>query len=476
MKRLLISLAVLALAACGGNDSCKVDDPDACGGGQVCETVEGKTEPACFQPLVVQGRVFDATTDAGIPNARVTAEEVSGRSVGQVAISGPDGTYTLQVPAIRKDETGTPVGQTLKLSAAARDYTPFPSGLRQALPLDTSGAKATDADHPYVVESGPSAIGLDPVAPELKGLPTLSGRVDVSTPDGGVSDAEILVAAEQQGGTGTPTTVTGRADTTGAYTLFNVPAGDYQVQAYRKGANYTPKAAKVATSDVTQIDLALSQTPTATLDGSVNLVAAPGGSVTSVVVALESTFIDSLARGTLVPGLRAPEPGTAPNVSGDFQIAGIPDGRYVVLAAFENDGLVRDPDPNQAGTQIQHLEVKDGAIVVPPEAFKVTGAISMVGPGAGDTVEEVTGTPTFVWHPYSSAHTYEVQLFDTLGNEIWNTTIDAGSGADESVPYAGSETLTPGSVYQWRATAFGQNGNPISQTEDLQGVFRVQAP
>ena len=475
MNRLLISLPLLALAACGGNDVCKLDDPGTCGSGQVCEVVQGQTDPACFQPVLLQGRVFDLTTDAGIPNAQVTAEEVSGRSVGQVAVTQPDGTYSLQVPSIRSDTKGTPLGETITLSAAARDYTAFPSGFRVALPVDTQGATATDAAKAYVVTSGPTTIGLDPVAANLRGLPSISGKVDVTTADGGVSDTEILVAAEQQGGTGTPGTVTGRADSTGAYTLFNVPAGSYAVQAYRQGVNYTAANATVASADVPNINLALSQTPTATLSGTVDIVAAAGGSMTSVVVALESTFNDALARGTLVPGLRSPSPGTAPDVTGAFSIPGMPDGKYVVLAAFENDGLVRDPDPNIAGTQIQHLEVTGGAISVQP-SFKVTSAMAMVGPGAGDTVEDVTGTPAFTWHPYSSAHSYKVQLFDSLGTEIWNTTLAAGSGADESVPYAGSTALVPGTVYQWRATAYGQNGNPISQTEDLKGVFELTAP
>jgi hypothetical protein len=37
--------------------------------------------------------------------------------------------------------------------------------------------------------------------------------------------------------------------------------------------------------------------------------------------------------------------------------AGVPDGKYVALAAFENDGLVRDPDTSIGGTQIVHLTV-----------------------------------------------------------------------------------------------------------------------
>jgi hypothetical protein len=96
---------------------------------------------------------------------------------------------------------------------------------------------------------------------------------------------------------------------------------------------------------------------------------------------VDSTFNATLVRGDVPPGLRAPDSGTAPNIDGAWTIAGIPDGKYVVLAAFENDGLVRDPDPNISGTQIQRVTVANGALSAAP-AFKVTAAVQMVGPGS----------------------------------------------------------------------------------------------
>jgi hypothetical protein len=436
----------------------------------VCEPIQGQEAPACFQPVMIQGRVFDVASDAGIANAQVTAEEVSGRSVGQVAVTGADGTYSLAIPTVRTDANGTPTGQTLKLSAAAHDYTPFPSGFRVALPVDTSNPTG-GTDAPFVVTAGPTAIGLEKLPADRQGLPSISGTVDTTTADGGTNDAEILVAAEQTGGTGTSgATYTARADSSGAYTLFNIPAGTYSVQAYRRGANYTAASATVASQDVPNVNIAASQTPTATVSGSADVVS--GSGATSVVLALASTFNDTLRRGTLVPGLRAPDPGQTPNVNGSFSISGVPDGKYVVLAGFENDGLVQDPDPNQGGTQIQTVTISNGAVSTALDAFKVTSAIMLTSPGGGDTVEEVSGTPTFTWVPYPSTQSYELQVFDALGTQVWDTTFAATTGASQSEAYAG-DPLTPGTIYQWRLTAFGNNGNPISQTEDLKGVFRT---
>jgi hypothetical protein len=223
------------------------------------------------------------------------------------------------------------------------------------------------------------------------------------------------------------------------------------------------------------VQLRKSGSGTATLNGSVSLVAgAPGP--TSVVLVIESTFNATLIRGEVPPGLRAPNPGIAPNVTGAWSIDGVPDGKYVVLAAFENDGDVLDPDPNIAGTQIQHIAVSGGAVVggVQP-SFKVTGAVQMVSPGAGDAMDAVAGAPVLTWQPYPSAHTYDVVLFDALGNQVWSkSSLTAVTGSNNSVTYDGASPLTSGKIYQWRTTARGNAGNPISLTEQLRGIFKMQ--
>ncbi|HLV67123.1 MAG TPA: hypothetical protein VKY73_14985 [Polyangiaceae bacterium] len=88
---------------------------------------------------------------------------------------------------------------------------------------------------------------------------------------------------------------------------------------------------------------------TATVTGNVQIVNAAGGSATSVILVVEDTFDRDAARGEVPRGLRAPRTGS-PNVTGAFTITGVPVGRYVVLAAYENDALVRDPNTKIAGT------------------------------------------------------------------------------------------------------------------------------
>jgi hypothetical protein len=286
-----------------------------------------------------------------------------------------------------------------------------------------------------------------------------------------VGDARgVLVVAEAADAPGVSATVDG----SGAFTLFNVPAGSYSVKAYGRGANWTPANVNVAEVDVGNVQLARAQTAPATLSGSVSFVGPGAGPVTSVVMVVASTFDPFTGRGEVPPGLRAPEPGTALNVTSDFSIAGVPDGRYAVLAAFENDNNVRDPNPGTAGTDVQFVTVTNGQIEVAPEAFKVTSALTLVGPGATEAVDAVSATPTFSWQPYPQSASYDVVVFDTFGTLVWEQAgLAAVTGSTNTLLYAGP-ALTPGALYQWRVTARRTGGDPISRSEELEGLFRVQ--
>src|SRR4029079_15382608 len=118
------------------------------------------------------------------------------------------------------------------------------------------------------------------------------------------------------------------------------------------------------------------------VSGNVSIVNAPGGSQTSVVLVPESVFDPTLERGPVPFGLPAPEPPALPSVSGAFGMNDVPDGRYVVLAAFENDQLVRDPDSAIGGTDIQRVTVAGGGTVSMEQSFKITEGLGIVGPGA----------------------------------------------------------------------------------------------
>jgi hypothetical protein len=215
----------------------------------------------------------------------------------------------------------------------------------------------------------------------------------------------------------------------------------------------------------------------AVVEGSVMLVDASGGLATSVVLVPSSAYDPTLERGPVPYGLRAPAPPEAPSVSGAFAIEGVPAGRYHVLAAFENDQLVRDPDTSIAGTQIQQIEVVAGQAIELEASFKVTRALELVGPGA-DAPEEVDGTPVFAWADDASEDRYSLVVYDARGTEVWRD--DAlprvtGGGTVE-VPYAGPP-LVSGMIHQLRVTSWSDGpmgSTALTRTEDLRGVFVVR--
>ena len=435
-----------------------------------CAEIEGEEVQRCFAPLLVRGHVSDSMTSAGISGAHVIALDDEGVATTDVAPSGEDGEYELAVPVVR-DGDGKPINASFTLRAAAQDYQTFPGGLRTALPLNTSDA--AEMDDGWVVEGTPTELVLIALAGDGSQRRVVSGRLRASEDD---DEPEVL--AKLSGtlivATG-PVTQSALTDRSGAFTLFNVEDGAYTLKGYAAGVDVTPLELDVAGEDEEDVELTATLRSLATVTGSIQLVNAPGGAKTSVILVVEDTFDDKFVRGDVPRGLRAPRSG-APNVTGAFTIADVPDGRYVVLAAFENDQLVRDPDTNIAGTDLVRIDVK-GAEVTLGESFKVTEALAIRSPGA-ELPEAVTKAPVLTWADDSSEDWYDVVVYNAFGDEVWRADKVPGVSGSEDVTVSYGGPLDAGMYYQFRVTSWrapgGKNPAPISSTEDLRGVFYVE--
>jgi hypothetical protein len=488
--RSLLSLVLLLPAlvvSCGDDDEdrpqgeCSLDGASRCPGGQECQAVTGG-QPACFcsptlnsgcpsdgglemaceevvggnsqcfAPLSVKGMVFNLATNAPIEGARVVARDANNAALSGVEVTDAAGNYTLRVPAPRNAD-GTPVQGAVTLRADASGFLTFPKPPRVAIPVELSQATG----NPLTVESASTSIGMLALQ-STTGLGTIRGKVEADNPRGAVI---VAGGAVDEGGG-----VTGVADTDGTFAVFNVPAGSREVRGYKAGLLLDPETANVVAGQTTENVILRSPGPAiAVVSGSIQIVNPEAGEDTSVILAVDETFDPDTAQGEAPPGLRV-----AP-VDGAFEILDVPNGNYVVLAAFENDSLVRDPDQAIGGTKIVRITVA-GANVQMPESFKVTGALDVVSP---DKEQVVSGTPTFVWVDDSGEDHYEVVVFDAFGNKIWeDLAIPGVSGAKNvEVPYGGT-ALTSGVLYQFRATAIKQGGSSIARTEDLRGVFLFQ--
>jgi hypothetical protein len=456
--------AVTALACgsagCGDDDdtgaACVAGTATGCTGGLVCEAVVGG-EPACFARVELRGRVLDLSTEAGIGAATVVALDVNGGARSTVAITAADGTYALPI-AVERDASGDPVRESVTLRVAASGYQVFPTAPRTALPIDLASAGPVEGGVRVVMDAS-TDVGLLAFAGGARGI--VRGEVDFAQPGG------VLVIATQ-GGTAVSSAVT---DTSGDFALFNVPAGETLVSGYRVGVRVDAVTVTATSGEVGGVVLVGHGDGLGTVSGSVNVVNPGMGSTTSVILVVESTFVASAARGEAPAGLRA-----AP-VSGAFSIAEVPPGRYVVLAAFENDFLVRDPDTSIGGTTIQTVEVPaSGGPVSLDESFKITGALTVVSPGADGIEVVASATPEFVWADDSSEDGYEVRVFDAFGTMVHeNTAVPRVTGSSDVTYTWTAATLEAGMIYQFRALSYRESGGTrtyISATEDLLGVFQ----
>jgi hypothetical protein len=445
---------------CGGDDapkSCDLARPvDSCESKQVCEDVAG--QPTCVAPVVLRGRVLDPQ-GRGVSGALVAALDANDAPASGTATSATDGAYELRIP-VQRTAAGVPVVYKVRLRASAAGFETFPSGLRRSLPFELSNAMMVEGKLAF--QSTATDIVLVPLA-NAGGLGSISGTVA-----GEPGKRGVLVVAEG------PATATAISDVDGAFVIFNVTPGSYTVRGYAAGVQLQPAMATVAAgARADKVDLQLRDVPVGSVSGTVSIVNAPGGSMTSVVLVVKSTFNATLNRGEVPPGLRAPRAGV-PSVSGQFTIEGVPDGTYKVLAAFENDSLVRDPDTNIGGTQIQEVEIGDGGRVKTLEAgFKITEALTVMRPGAGEVPDVMASNAlSFSWKDDSSEDRYTLELFDSRGTMVWNVGVPKQTGGDVTVPYNGP-ALQSGALYQFRATSIHREV-PISQTEDLRGVFQMQ--
>jgi carboxypeptidase family protein len=442
-----------------------------CAGNLACaELTDGNH--ACFPAVLVHGIVFDAEGGPSQPiaGAEVLALDDTGTAVSDIAVSGPDGSYEVDV-AVAREADGTPIADVLfTLRASARDYQTFPGGVRPALPLSSSEALASDVG--YVIDTPITDIALIPLPADQKGG-AITGTVLAGEDSAGV----LVVAENGNAGEG----ISAVSDGSGKYTIFNVPDGSYTVVGYAAGIQLATADVEMAGADVAGVDLALVEAALGTIDGNIQIVNGGAGMDTSVVLIPESTFHanadKTFIRGDVPRGLRAPASGPV-SISGAFTIEGVPSGTYVVLAAFENDLLVRDPDPNIAGTQIVTVEMPTpGENVTISDSFKVTGALEVIGPGAGDEPEAVTQPLELSWVDDSSEDYYTVVVYDSFGEVVWqDDMVPSESGSDVVVAYDGP--LEAGMYYQFRATSWRTPGGmpgPISTTEDLKGVFFVAA-
>lgn len=442
-----------------------VPDEDHCSGDLVCAELEsGQYE--CHQEVVVQGVVFDAETLDAIEGAHILAFDGERRALSDVAESDADGHYQLSLPAVR-DEEGEPVQQFFTLRGSAQDYQTFPGGIREAQPIDASSIE--DVDDQWVIDTTQTDIALIELAESDRGHPHISGTVDI---DGGLGG--VLVVAEPEGvdfeAEEQAVGISAVSGLDGSFTIFNVPPDDYEVRGYIADTQIEPEAVQIDDDNVEDVVLTLSEEGIQDVSGNIQIVRTEGE--TSILLLAASTFDETTVRGEAIAGLRAPKTGPG-DISGEWTIEGVPAGNYVIMAAYEIDGLVRSPDEGIAGTDIVQIEVPQGdGEMDTGDSFKVTSALETFGPGA-DGPEGLSERPTLRWGNIANGDYYDVVVFDAFGDIVFEETgiQQQGGQTEYTAEYDGP--FDEGMYYQFRATAH-RMGSPVTSTEFLLGVFYAE--
>jgi hypothetical protein len=424
--------------------------PTGCLGDFQCEKVTGATSGRCFPPAYLKVTVMDPTAaDRPIAGARVVAVDADTHAAAApAATTAEDGTARIAVTWPRSQPDTAP-SRAFAVRVSAAGYAEHPGAMRTAIPV------SVQRDPQRTLSPTEVQVRIMPLEGGATG--SITGTVlasDGQTPAGGV-----LVLAEASS-VSPPLGFSSVSDAAGAFQMFNVEVGSYLLSAYVAGQSFPQQDVSVMGGAVHDLKLVADATPlTATVRGQVDIVAGGGATTTTVVLRTRSTR-------DVPPGLLVAATGGQP-----FEIPGVGTGTFEAVAAYGNDGLVLDPDPNIAGTEIQEVSVIGAAIgqTISLDAhFKVTSAVAILGPGETGGLAPVSAAPTFRWKDYPGADSYTLLVSGFATGVTWTKE----GLTTTSYPYDGPE-LTDGYIYQWQVEAWASTPDlrPISRSEDQLGVF-----
>ncbi|MEN8193479.1 MAG: carboxypeptidase-like regulatory domain-containing protein [Bacteroidota bacterium] len=266
----------------------------------------------------------------------------------------------------------------------------------------------------------------------------------------------------------------------GYFVIFNIPFGDYVVDAIKSGYQSTnqPEVSLTSSSSSATADITLNTITGSTLNGMVTFLAVYNGIV-------DVSLLDNKSL-SVVNGLT-----TVIDSNRVYSIENIPAGDYKAWASYENDGYVMDPD---------WIFKNPGALNISFETdttkeldFSVTGAITIISPSnpfdaiIPDTVE--VDSLTFSWEAYPQSKEYIIEVRDINGNLVWGGFSESGEIYHDKITkenisvefnFDGSavEELKSGNIYQWKIYSDddAQQGiqRLLSSSEDLMGIFFVK--
>ena len=401
----------------------------------------------------LKGIVKDATTTSPLENVSLIIFNADNNSpTGQTLKTNASGEFSADLP---------PGNYFVKLSK--QGYYPVPAPLLEAVPFSISTGQSTQNDAEMFPSSNSSAGWIQ-------------GKV---TSGGSPVQGALVVTVDATNKIAFSTS----SDANGDYSIYNVPTGSFNVQAYLSNYNSNIVAASVTSNTgINGINIDLQKTGTATLTGSIRNLSISNKEV-------DITLIHPITKET-IPGLTS----TTSNLN--YSLANIPNGSFIARATYKNDIRVMDPDRiAKFGEPV--VIVSGGACTPSTLTFDITGPVTLNAPtnSLSTTVPVVAPVkPTFQWTPYSSASDYVIEVMDaSTGQIVWGGFDKSGTlpvkkivipSNQTSIEYNANGTATisnlvAGKIYRWRVYASKNDQNSstgwtlISTSEDQVGLIKI---
>ncbi|HEV8284430.1 MAG TPA: carboxypeptidase-like regulatory domain-containing protein [Chitinophagaceae bacterium] len=404
----------------------------------------------------LKGIVKDATTSSPLENVSVVVFNADNNSpIGQTLKTNASGEFSTDL---------TPGNYFVKLSR--QGYYPVPPPSLDAVPFSISVGQPTQNDGEMFPFSTSNAGWI-------------IGKV---TSNGTPVQGALVVASDGQNKIAFSTS----SDQNGDYSIFNVPAGSFNVQAYLASYNSTSVAASITSGiATTEINIDLQKNANATLTGNVRNLAIDNKDV-------DITLIHPITKET-IPGL------TTSTTNLAYSLTNIPNGIFIARATYKNDMRVMDPDRiAKFGEPV--VTVSGGSSSPSTLTFDITGPVTLNAPtnSLATTVPVAASTrPSFQWTAYPSTSDYVIEVMDaSTGQVVWGGFDKSGPlpvkkiiipSNQTSITYNSNSTATisdlvPGKIYRWRVYASKNDVTSstgwtlISTSEDQVGLIKIISP
>ena len=403
----------------------------------------------------LQGIVKDATTQSPLESVSVVVFNADNNSpIGQTLKTNASGEFSTSL---------IPGNYFIKLSR--QGYYPVPPPSLNAVPFAITLGQLTQSDAEMFPSSSNNAGWI-------------VGKV---TSSGSAVAGALVVATNSQNQIAFSTS----SDQNGDYSIFNVPAGSFNVQAYIASYNSSTVAASVTSGVGTPgVNIDLQKNANAVLTGIIRNLAIDNKDV-------DVSLVHPITKET-IPGL------TTMSANLAYTLTNIPNGTFIARASNKNDMRVMDPD---AITKFGEptVTVSGGSCSPSTLAFDVTGPVTLSTPTNPLTTTipvSATTRPTFSWTAYPSTSDYVIEVMDaSTGQIVWGGFNKSGPLPVKNIVIPSSQTsvtynsnsmatisdLVPGKIYRWRIYASKNDVTQstgwslISTSEDQVGLITIAA-